>query len=143
MSCATTYALEFVVGTLSSTLAAIIVAFVLWMKRHWIARELEKINWKRSGNMWWLACDLHSIKLLADLDSLEKMRVAMDKSFDHAKALHMDKHALSEIRRLKSTYYSKQPLTKIDKDDIERHVDAILDYCGRLAIKNQPDFNVG
>ena len=132
--------MELFTGVLGNLISAVIVAGFLWMKRHWIARELEKINWERSGNMWWLACDLHSIKLLADLESLEKMRVAMDNAFGHAKKLHMDGRVLSGIQKLKSTYYSKQPLTKIDKDDVREEVDAIIDYCGKLAIKNQPDF---
>jgi len=140
MSCPTTYLLELVIGTLGSLIAAAMFSTFLWMKRHWIARELETINWERSGNMWWLACDLHSIKELAELDSLEKMRAAMDNAFAHAKALHMDKHVLSGIQGLKSVYYSKQPLTTIDKKDITRQVDAIIDYCGKLAIKNQLDF---
>jgi hypothetical protein len=142
MSCPTTYLLELAISTSGSLIAA-----VLWAKRHWIARELEKINWKRSGNMWWLACDLHSIKLLADLnyttkepDYLRKMRIAMDNSFGHAQALHMDEQVLSGIRKLKSTFYSKEPLTAGDKTEIREQVDAIIDYCGRLAIKNQPDF---
>jgi len=87
-----------------------------------------------------LACEIHSIKLLADLESLEKMRVAMDNAFGHAKALHMDDRVLSGIQKLKSTYYSKQPLARSDKDDIRGQVDTIIDYCGKLAIKNQPDF---
>jgi hypothetical protein len=140
MSCQTTHPLEFIVGTLSSITAAAIVAAFLWTKRHWIARELEKINWKRSGNVWWLACDLHSIKLLASLNSLEKMRIAMDNVFGHAQALHMDEHVLSGIRKLKSTFYSKEPLTDGDKTEICEQVDAIINYCGKLAITNQPDF---
>ncbi|MCU1296907.1 MAG: hypothetical protein JWO91_1185 [Acidobacteriaceae bacterium] len=90
--------------------------------------------------MWWLACDLHSIKLLASLNSLEKMRIAMDKVFGHAQAFHMDEHVLSGIRKLKSTFYSKEPLTDGDKTEIREQVDAIINYCGKLAITNQPDF---
>jgi hypothetical protein len=140
MSCPTTHLLELIIGTLGSLIAAVIVSAFAWTQRHWIARELEKINWKRSGDMWWLACDLHSIKLLADMEHLEKMRVAMDKAYGHAQTLNMDDHVLSGIQKLKSTYYSKQPLTKLDKDDIRVQVDAIIDYCGKLASRHQPDF---
>jgi len=44
--------MSFVIGVLSSLAAAVIFSGFLWAKRHWIARELEKINWKCSGNMW-------------------------------------------------------------------------------------------
>jgi hypothetical protein len=82
-----------------------------------------------------LACDLHSIKLLADLDHFAKMRVAMDNAFGHAQALHMDEQVLSGIRKLKSTFYSKEPLTTGDKTEIREQVDAMIDYFGRLAIQ--------
>jgi hypothetical protein len=64
----------------------------------------------------------------------------MDNAFGHAQALHMDEQVLSGIRKLKSTFYSKEPLTAGDNTEIREQVDAIIDYCGRLAIKNQPDF---
>jgi hypothetical protein len=68
------------------------------------------------------------------------MRIAMDNAFGHAQALHMDEHVLSGIRKLKSAFYSKEPLTDGDKTEIHEQVDAIINYCGKLAITNQPDF---
>ena len=132
--------LNYVIGTLSSLTAAALVAGFLWAKRHWIVNALAKINWKLSGDMWWLCCDLHSIKLQAEGDRITKMHDAIKKAQDHAERMRMDDQVLSGIVKLKDTYSAKQTITTADKKQIEAQVDAIIDYCGKLAEGNQPDF---
>jgi hypothetical protein len=94
----------------------------------------------RSGNAWWLACDLHSIKLQADRYDLEKMRHAIKKSREHADKLRIDGYVLSQLRTLDQKYLEKTALTAGDKKPIQEQVDAILDYCGKLAERNQGDY---
>ena len=132
--------LNYVIGTLSSLTAAALVAAFLWAKRRRIVNELAKINWKLSGDMWWLCCDLHSIKLLAERERIVKMHDAIKKALDHAERMRMDDQVLSGIVKLKDTYSAKQTITTADKKQIEAQVDAIIDYCGKLAEGNQPDF---
>jgi len=54
-----TYFWAFLVG-IASNFATLIV---LYLRRYWIVRELGKINWNLSGNVWWFCCDLHTVKL--------------------------------------------------------------------------------
>jgi hypothetical protein len=38
------------------TLADLTAAFVAWLfGRRWFMKELSKIKWQQSGNVWWLA----------------------------------------------------------------------------------------
>ena len=90
--------------------------------------------------MWWLCCDLHSIKLLAERERIAKMHDAIKKALDHAERMRMDNQVISGIVKLKDTYSAKQTITTADKKQIEAQVDAIIDYCGKLAEGNQPDF---
>jgi len=132
--------LDYFIGTLSSLTAAALVSAFLWAKRRWILNALANINWKLSGDMWWLACDLHSIKLQAELDRVAKMKDAMDKAKGHAEQMRMNDQVLSRIVKMKDAYSAKQTLTKADKKQIQEQVDAIIDYCGKLAEGNQPGF---
>jgi hypothetical protein len=118
-------------------LANLATLSLVWAKRHWIVNELQTINWKRSGDAWWLACDLHSIKLQANRYDLAKMRDAIEKSHGHANKLRIDGYVLSQLRTLDNTYLGKTALTEDDKKPIQEQVDAILEYCTELAELNQ------
>jgi|SRR5882724_1861935 len=131
---------DYAIGTLSSLTSAVLVSAFLWAKRHWIFNALASINWKLSGDMWWLACDLHSIKLQAELGRVAKMKDAIDKAKGHAEQMHMNDQVLPGIIKLKDTYFAKQTFTTDDKKQIQEQVDAIIDYCGKLAEGNQPGF---
>jgi hypothetical protein len=93
-----------------------------------------------TGDAWWLACDLHSIKLQAQRDDLAKMREAIVKSQEHANKLGSDSYVLSRLRMLGKTYERKTAITEADKKPIQEQVDAILDYCGKSAERNQRNY---
>ncbi len=123
------------------TLADLTAAFVAWLfGRRWFMKELSKIKWQQSGNVWWLACDLHSVKLLADMDRRPKMLSAIDQAIHHAGSIGIDDHVSVQLRKLKEAYAEERQLTQQDKKDIQERIDALIDYCGKLAERDQPHF---
>jgi len=131
----------FLVGVISSFTASALWALLLWVNRNRIANALaQRIDWKRSGDAWWLACDLHTIKLQAKDGRVAKMRDAMNKALGHAERMSMNDEVISQIRKLTATHGAKQELTDVDKEQIRERVDAILDECGKLAGVNQPGY---
>ena len=113
------------------------VAFFVWLFGHrWFSKELSKIKWQQSGNVWWLACDLHSIKAFANLSKPEKMLHAVDQAIHHARSIGMDDFLISRLANLRKTAES----SPLKNDEIEKQIDEILDYCGKMAEKNQPDY---
>jgi hypothetical protein len=121
------------------TLADVTAGLIVWLfGRQWFVKQLSEVKWQQSGDAWWLACDLHSIKLLADMNNIPKMRTAIGKSLGHAKSMGMDDRVLSEVQELQTTYTAKTELTDADKEQIRQQVDTVIDRCGKLAELNQP-----
>jgi hypothetical protein len=54
----------------------------------------------------------------------------------------LDRHirTLTTAKTWAYSEFPKEPLTIGDKTEIREQVDALIDYCGKVAIKNQPDF---
>ncbi|SRR6266849_3390662 len=121
--------------------ADLTAVFVAWLcGRRWFVKELSKIKWQQSGNVWWLACDLHSVKLLADMNRRPKMLHAIDQAIFHAGSIGIDDHVSAQLRKLKEGYAEERELTQQDKNDIRERIDALIDYCGKLAERDQPQF---
>jgi hypothetical protein len=124
---------DFLLGVVIGILSNFATLGVLYVKRHWVAKELGVINWKLSGDVWWFCCDLHSIKLQADLGRPGKVREAIDAALRHAKAIGADKDAMSQVAALRG-------INPADKKTIQERVDAIIDNFGKRAISSQPGF---
>jgi hypothetical protein len=132
----------FLTDTASTGIGTALAALLIWLAtRDWFRGELAKIKWQQSGNVWWLACDLHSIKGHADLDSgPQRMLKDIDQALHHASSIAMDHFVISRLEKLRDSYVGKATFESGDKDQIHREVNALTDYCGNLAAKNQPDY---
>jgi hypothetical protein len=95
---------------------------------------ISKIKWNLSGNVWWFACDLHSVKLQADLGRTAKVRDAICKAQGHARTIGVDKEILAQIQKLND-------IDPTDKAAIRDAVDCIIDRVGKIAAKSQPSFS--
>src|SRR5438034_10299213 len=71
-----------------------------YVKRRWIVEQISKIKWNLSGDVWWFACDLHSIKLQADLGRIAQVRDAICQALGHAHTIGVDDDVLLQIRKL-------------------------------------------
>src|SRR5258708_15768037 len=121
MSCVRPY----VIGIVSSFIASALWALLVWLNRNGLANWLAKnTNWKRSGDAWWLACELHSIKLHAGADHISRISNDISQALRHAEAMGMNDEVLSTIRELRDTYAAKQKLTDPEKQQIQEQVDS-------------------
>lgn len=129
------------VGLLSNVVAAALIAVAIWAFPRLFRAVLRKVNWKLSGDLWWLACDLHSIKLQAGLGRIPEMQRAMKKALEHARKLGMKETVLTMLRTLLHDYSDRSDLSEKERTFVIREkVDRIIDYIGNLAEIGQPDY---
>jgi hypothetical protein len=127
-------ALDFGVNVAANIAYDIALLALAYSKRHWILRQISKINWNLSGNVWWFACDLHSIKLQADLDRPARVSDAICKALGHATTIGVDNEIVTEIRKLND-------IDPRNKTAITNAVDRIIGRVGEIAVKSQPNFS--
>ena len=134
------YGYDMAIGLLSNFVAAGVIALLAWFKPQWTRRILRKINWRLSGDLYWLACDLHSIKLQAGLGRISEMRSAIEHALGHAKNLGMKRDVISKIEILRDKYRNTVALPQHEVSQVREESDAIIDYVGKLAELGQPDY---
>jgi hypothetical protein len=123
---------ETLIGAAGNFVFLVATLSFAYLKRQWIGKQLSRLRWGLAADVWWLACDLHSIKLQADLERPLKVRDAICKASGHAQAIGM-KDVVLQIQALYEVNPARKALVR-DK------VDAIIDYCGKLAELSQPNF---
>jgi hypothetical protein len=134
------HAADFLVNVLAGLFLIGLSAFVAWVKPKWARAILRKINWRLSGDLWWLACDLHSIKLQAALGRIPEMKSAIEHARGHAENLGMKGDVLSMIDKMRDKYRNAAGLTQHELTKVREESDAIIDYVGKLAELGQPNY---
>ena len=129
------YAWAFLIGLASN----LVTAVLLWLNRRRIVKGLQE-TWKAPGDVWWLACDLHSIKLQTDLGRVAEMKAAMRKALEHAQKLRIKGNVRASLEALPVTYADVREFGSGDREKIRVEVDSIIDRCGRLAEFHQPGY---
>jgi hypothetical protein len=125
---------SFVLGIVGNLIASAIEVGFRWLWRSGQIERIAEIRWKLSADVWWLACDLHTIKLQPMLHHPDRVPDAISQALKHAQAIGADQDAISSIQTLSE-------INPTDATKLQQEVDPIINYFAKLAEVNQPDFN--
>jgi len=124
---------NFIVGIIGNLVASLIVVGVNWLLKHGNPKQISALQWKLSGDVWWLACDLHTVKMQPMLNNPQKVPTAITQAEKHAQRIGADDGMLSRIEALRT-------INPTDARKLQEAVDPIIASFGKLAELNQPDF---
>lgn len=95
--------MEFFRGVVGNLVTAAIVSRLEWFNPKWMIGRLLK--WNLRATLWWLACDLHTIKLQASSNRFPEMQKAAS---HHANAVNMGRFELSLDERNSRKLFSRR-----------------------------------
>ena len=124
---------NFIAGIIGNLIASAIELGFRWLWKHGSTKQLFGLQWKLSGDVWWLACDLHTVKMQPMLNNPQKVPVAISQAMSHAQAIGADQEELTWIETLSE-------INPADARKLQEAVDPIIAHFGKLAELNQPDF---
>ena len=124
---------NFILGIVGNLIASAIEVGFRWLWRHGQSGRIAEIRWKLSGDVWWLACDLHTIKLQPMLHHPDRVQGAISQALKHAQAIGANQDSLSRINRLIE-------INPTDGTKMQQEVDPIIAHFGKLAELNQSHF---
>jgi len=124
---------NFIVGVIGNLVASLIVAGANWLLKHGSTKQISDLQWKLSGDVWWLACDLHTVKMQPMLNNPHKVPTAITQAEKHAQRIGANDGMLSRIEALRQ-------INPTDATRLREAVDPIIHAFGKLAELNQPNF---